>query len=118
LTAKTRTCLLVAPKGTTLPKLFDPGLQRVFTTSLVTAATSNALTVSSAGLLPATATLAAAQCFQVTGPGIDPGEYCLTDTGLVRRAQFPSGTLTMVSSTSAPGPAAFVAPAKPTPLPR
>jgi hypothetical protein len=116
-TMKTRTCLLVAPKGTTLPRLFDPGLQRVFTTSLVTAATSNALTVTSAGVLPATATLAAAQCFKVAGPGIDPGEYCLTDTGLVRRAQFPSGTITMRLATATPPATVFVPPVRATPLP-
>jgi hypothetical protein len=113
-----RACLLVAKPGKALPRLFDPGLQRVFTTTLASlAAGAGRLTVTANGLLPASGALPAAQCFTVSGTGVDPGEYCLTDTGLVRRAQFPSGTITMKLATATPPPAVFVPPVRATPLP-
>lgn len=110
-------CLLVAKPGKPLPKLFDPGLERIFTTTVkALAAGSGSLTVASNGTLPATDKLAVAQCFTVSGTGVDPGEYCLTDDGIVRRAQFPSGTITLQSYESTTSPRNFVPPVKPTPV--
>lgn len=110
-------CLLVAKPGKALPKLFDPGLERIFTTTLkALAADSGSLTVTSSGTLPATDRLPVAQCFTVSGTGVDPGEYCLTDDGVVRRAQFPSGTITLQSYGNAVSARNFVPPVKPTPV--
>ena len=71
-----------------------------------------------AGVLPATGSLESATCYRVSGSGVaDPGEYCLTDAGILRRAQFPSGTLELTAVSGAPAASAFTPPAKPTPLP-
>jgi hypothetical protein len=114
---RARTCLRVGDVGKAPPKLFDPGLQRLFTTDLTALARGDGLTVTPAGGLPADGPIAPATCFRVAGEGVDPGEYCLTDTGILRRAQFPSGVLELVDLSGAPGRSAFDPPVKPTPLP-
>jgi hypothetical protein len=116
--AARRTCLLLGGPGTTPPKAFDPGLQRLITTDLAALADAQNLTVVPAGTVPAIPGVPAATCYQVSGEGVDPGEYCLTADGVLRQAQFPSGTLKMTKLSAAPGRAAFVPPASPTPVPR
>jgi hypothetical protein len=113
-----RTCLLVAGPGKPPPKLFDPGLQRLFMTDLQAFVRGSGLTVTEAGTLPAAGALPAARCFTVDGPGVDPGEYCLSDEGVLRRAQFPSGRLELTRLAGPPAPTVFVPPARPTLLPR
>ena len=115
--AARRTCLLLGPVGEAPPKLFDPGLQRLFTTDLAALVRGEGLTVTPAGTLPAAGSLAGATCFQVAGTGVDPGEYCLTDAGILRKAQFPSGTLELTALSGPPGAEVFTPPATPTPLP-
>ena len=111
-------CLRVAKPGQPLPKLFDPGLQRIFTTTLQAFAQgADALTVAANGTLPESGAMAVAQCFTVSGGDVDPGEYCLTDDGIVRRAQFPAGTITLQSYARAVLPVFFKPPVPPTPLP-
>jgi hypothetical protein len=113
-----RTCLLVGDAAKPPPDLFDPGLQRLFTTDLAALATGEGITVTPAGVLPATGSIGSATCYRVTGTGVaDPGEYCLTDAGILRRAQFPSGALELTALSGAPSASAFTPPAKPTPLP-
>jgi hypothetical protein len=112
-----RTCLLVGDAAKSPPKLFDPGLQRLFTTDLTALAGGAGITVTPAGVLPATGSIGSATCYRVTGTGVDPGEYCLTDAGILRRAQFPSGTLQLTAVSGPPAASAFTPPAKPTPLP-
>jgi hypothetical protein len=113
-----RTCLLVGAAAKPPPKLFDPGLQRLFTTDLVALAGGEGVTVTPAGFLPAAGSIGSATCYRVSGTGVaDPGEYCLTDSGILRRAQFPSGTLELTAVSGPPAASAFTPPAKPTPLP-
>ena len=112
-----RTCLLVGDAAKSPPKLFDPGLQRLFTTDLVALARGDGITVTPAGVLVPAGSIGSATCFQVTGTGVDPGEYCLTDAGILRRAQFPSGTLELTALSGEPAASAFIPPATPTPLP-
>jgi hypothetical protein len=115
--ASRRTCLLVGDAAKPPPKLFDPGLQRLFTTDLSAIADGQAITVTPAGVLPEAGSIGSATCYRVTGTGVDPGEYCLTDAGILRRAQFPSGTLELTALAGPPAASAFTPPAKPTPLP-
>jgi hypothetical protein len=115
--ASRRTCLLVGDSAKPPPKLFDPGLQRLFTTDLTALASGQGLTVTPAGILSASGAIASATCYRVAGTGVDPGEYCLTDAGILRRAQFPSGTLELTALAGAPAASAFRPPTKPTPLP-
>ena len=118
ITPKKWSCLLVARPGSSLPRLFDPGLERIFTTTLkAVSSSSSAVTVTRNGILPASGDLPAAECFQVSGSGVDTGEYCLTADGLVRRAQFPTGTITLKTYTFAVPPTSFVPPTRATPLP-
>lgn len=118
LTSKKRVCLLVAGPGKAPPKLFDPGVQRLVTSDLEAFAKSSGLTIEKGEQLPAQGGLPAAQCFTVKGHGVDSGDYCLTEDGLLRQAVFPSGTLTMTKLGEAPTPRTFDAPVRPTPLPR
>jgi hypothetical protein len=115
--ASRRTCLLVGSSAKPPPKLFDPGLQRLFTTDLVALARGDGITVTPAGVVPAAGSLGSATCYRIAGTGVDPGEYCLTDAGILRRAQFPSGTLELTALSGEPATSAFIPPATPTPLP-
>lgn len=112
-----RTCLLVAGPGERPPALFDPGLQRLVGADLEAFARRiGRLTVTDAGVLPATGRLPSARCFLVDG-GADDGEFCLAPGGILRRAQFDSGRLDLVRLDDRPPRAAFRPPVKPTPLP-
>jgi hypothetical protein len=112
------TCLLVAKPGQEPPKVFDPGVQRLVTSDLAAfAAAATDLQVAAADALPAQGELPPAQCFTVAGKGVDNGEYCLTAEGLLRRAKFPSGTLTLTTVGAEPTSKDFDAPLTPKPLP-
>jgi hypothetical protein len=116
--ASRRTCFLVGAAAKPPPELFDPGLQRLFTTDLVALSRGEGITVTPAGILPAAGSIGSATCYRVSGAGVaDPGEYCLTDAGVLRRAQFPSGRLELTALSVAPAASAFAPPVKPTPLP-
>jgi hypothetical protein len=112
------TCLLVAKPGGDPPKVFDPGVQRLVTSDLEVFAAASGLQVTSAAALPGEGQLPGAQCFTVAGKNVDNGEYCLTGEGLLRRAKFPSGTLTLTAVGDEPTPKDFAAPLTPMPLPR
>lgn len=114
---KRRTCLRVGEVGQPPPELFDPGLQRLFTSDLAALVRGDDLTVTPSGTLPEEGALPTATCFRASGEGVDPGEYCLTETGILRRAQFPSGTLELTELRGAPAATAFRPPVEPTPLP-
>jgi hypothetical protein len=74
--------------------------------------------VTPAGILPVSGSIGSATCYRVAGAGLaDPGEYCLTDAGILRRAQFPSGALELTALSGPPAASAFNPPVKPTPLP-
>jgi hypothetical protein len=119
LSGSRRTCLLVGAPGAVPPKLFDPGIQRLVTTDLLAlAGGTKDLNVTAGESLPATGALPAATCYRVSGNGVDPGTYCLSEEGVVRKAEFPSGTLELTELAAAPGSSAFVPPVSPTPVPR
>ena len=112
-----RTCLLVAAAGQQPPELFDPRLQRLFTTNLSALAAGAGATVTAAGSLPATGPMEAASCFQAAGGAAEPGKYCLTAAGILRAAEFPSGVLELTELSGPPAADVFTPPATPTPLP-
>jgi len=113
-----RTCLLVGPLDKPVPKVFDPGLQRIVTSNLAALAGGAAgLTVTRTATLPEDGTLPGAECFEVSGEGVDAGEYCLTATGLPRRVTYPTGTLELTAVGSPPNPQVFTPPVTPTPVP-
>lgn len=113
-----RTCLLVGPVGKPVPKVFDPGLQRIFTADLVgLASPAGKLAVEPHGQLAPVEKLPGATCFAVSGGQVDAGEYCLTDTGVPRRVIYPTGRLTMTQLDGAPNPQVFTPPVPPTPVP-
>ena len=116
--AEKKVCLLVAAPGKEPPPAFDPGVQRLVTSDLTALGSAGGLTVQESGMLPASADLAEAQCYRVSGSGVDRGEYCLTQDGVLRKATFPSGTLTLTKLGAAPTRASFRPPVSPTPLPR
>ena len=111
-------CLLVAQFRQPLPALFDPGIQRIFTTTLRALATAKQLNVNELSALPASGQLKPAPCYRVSGAGIESGEYCLTDDGVLRRINFASGMLDLRAYGGPPPVEAFVPPATPTPLPQ
>jgi hypothetical protein len=113
-----RTCLLVGPLDKPVPKVFDPGLQRIVTSNLAAlAGGGTGLTVTRTTALPEDGTLPSAECFDVSGAGVDAGEYCLTATGLPRRVTYPTGTLDLTAVGSPPNPQVFTPPVTPTPVP-
>jgi hypothetical protein len=113
-----RTCLLVGPLDKPVPKVFDPGLQRVVTTDLKALASGGSgLTVERDGVLAEVDSLPAAECFQVSGLGVDAGEYCFTATGVPRKVSYPTGTLSMTTASGAPNPEVLTPPVSATPLP-
>lgn len=113
-TAGTSECLLVAAPGALLPAAFDPGVGALLTSALPAMAGLPTGVAVTRSLDPGT-DLAGAQCAAVT-TGPVPGEYCLTDAGLLRRAVFGGGKLNLTAATSAVDPAALVPPATPVPL--
>lgn len=110
-------CLLVAAPGAPVPPAFDTGLgELLFTT--VPGLADLSLGVSDdgwtgAGTDGAGQPVAAAACAAVVSRDV---QYCVTEAGLVRRAVFAAGTLTLVSSVPDVDPAVFTAPVPAVPL--
>ena len=113
-----RTCLSVAAAGEPLPAVFDPGLQRVFTSDLAALAAGRGHGATAGAVLAATGTLPAARCWQVpAATGLDAGTYCLSTAGVLRQATFASGVLSLTTVLPAPTPTRFTPPVRPQPLP-
>jgi len=111
-------CFLVAGPGERLPALLDPGLQRIFTSTLdLLAGDTDSVQARRSQPLPATSALPSASCFAVSGEGIDDGDYCLLDSGIPARASFAAATLELLGTGEPPPADAFVPPTQPTPLP-
>lgn len=107
-------CVLVAPAGEAPPAAFDPGIGTLVTTTLPDLAKrQDGLTLTRE--LGAGTGLDPARCVAAAG-GTAAGEYCLTDGGLLRRAEVDGGRLDLVWTTGAVHPGAFAAPAAPVPL--
>jgi len=118
-----RSCFLVAKSPKKLPNLFDPKIQRLFrgTTSLISR-TRNDLRVKPAKPWRAPAPYGMAECFDVQGAGVSQGTYCYLAKpgpfiGLLARAKFGSGTLSIRSVNRVIRTGAFKPPVRPTPLP-
>ncbi|MHB1738784.1 MAG: hypothetical protein ACYCXA_04740, partial [Actinomycetes bacterium] len=91
-------CLRVAAPGSTPPPLFDPGIQRIFTTTLAAIAAQDAgVHVAPSGTVPGPGGQGVATCADIAGPGVDAGTYCLLDSGIPDRAQFAAGALRLTS---------------------
>jgi hypothetical protein len=107
------TCLTVAAPGAELPAAWDPGVGRLVATVVPELATRERGLYTD-GYLVAGGGVAAAACAEVVAP--DTGRYCVTDDGLLRRAKFTGGTLTLTDADTAVDAARFTPPANPTPL--
>jgi hypothetical protein len=119
-----KTCFLIAGAGKPIPKLFDAGLQQVFTGYLQRLAQhAGDYSVTDAGTTAATTRLPAARCFDVTATSTTPkptvanGRYCLAATGIVTSVTYPTGTLRLTAITAPPTPRILAPYANPTPLP-
>lgn len=115
-------CFLVAERSERPPRLFDPGVQRIFLAAVPTIGEPGAgVRIRRAGVWKAPRPYGSAQCFQVSGRLADPGVYCfLTDgrwTGALARAEFASGSLSLRSIDGRLSDATFSPPVRPTPLP-
>jgi hypothetical protein len=118
-------CLLVARPGSPVPTLFDAG-QKLWSDYLIELSrNASAYLVTTAGTLPATATLPASTCFAVApGPTPPPiattvaiGTYCLTEVGIPTKAAFASGTFQLTQIRAAPRAKHLLPLAAPTPIP-
>lgn len=117
-----QTCLLVAKQGMRPPRLFDPGVQRLFVTAVpLLRDRRHGVTVERAGVWRAPRPYGPAQCFQVSGRLPDPGVYCFLEAGrwrgVLARAEFASGTLSLRHVDSRFPDSSFRPPVHPTPLP-
>ena len=121
-----RSCLIVAKAGEPLPAPFDIAPASLFTTDLQQLSTSvNDYTVTSAPAASPSGAVPAAKCFNiaprsgVTEAKLPRGTYCISGSGLLTAATYPSGnTIRLVSAqTSAPAAGQFSPYASPTPLP-
>ena len=117
-------CLLVSKNNRTIPRLFDPQLQRLFRNTMDALAHSHSdVHVSRAGTWQAPNHLGPAECFDVRGPDVENGTYCLltrsgSNVGLLARAVFDSGSLNIRSVKHVVRPESFKPPTSPTPLPK
>lgn len=121
--AKDWTCVTVADAGTDLPAAWDPGVGRLVTQTVPGLATrdtgiwadgwiAGGATADPAD--PADPANGTAPCVEVVGEAT--GRYCVTESGLLRRAKFTGGVLSLVSSTSTVDDGTFVPPAEPVDL--
>lgn len=121
--ASGQTCLLVGERGSRPPPLFDPGVQRIFVTTVpLLRGHHHGVQVSRAGVWRASKRYGPAGCYRVTGRLHDPGVYCFLLRGrwrgLLARAQFSSGTLSLRHVDARfPSDTSFQPPVSPTPLP-
>lgn len=111
--AQAETCVTVAPPGAALPDAWDPGVGRLLTT-VVPSLAQRDRGIYADGYLVAGSGLPAAACVEVIAP--DSGRYCVTEDGLLRRAKFTGGTLTLTAANPTADPARFAPPVAPTPL--
>lgn len=121
------TCFTVAGPGGSLPRLFDPAVQRVLLDDLdVLAEAPTWLDVTGPESHPATADAPATRCFSVSADTaaadpraarFDAGSWCLADDGLPVSMRFASGTLTLTATGPGPTDAALTPPVTPQPLP-
>jgi len=107
------TCVTVAAPGAALPAAWDPGVGGLLT-SVVPGLGERERGFYPDGYLVAGAAGDAAACFEVVAP--DTGRYCVTEAGLLRRAKFTGGTLSLTAAepTAAVDPARFRPPVAPT----
>jgi hypothetical protein len=107
------TCVLVAAAGAALPAAWDPGVGRLLT-DVVPGLADRAGGIYASGYMVAGAGLGAAACAEVIAP--DTGRYCVSEEGLLRRAELTGGTLALTSHTGDADADRFTPPSKPTPL--
>ncbi len=119
-----KTCFLIAGAGKPIPRLFDAGLQQVFTGYLQRLAQHAAdYSVTDAGTTAATSRLPAARCFDVSAttttpkPAVADGRYCLASTGIVTSVTYPTGTVRLTAITAPPTSRILAPYASATPLP-
>jgi hypothetical protein len=120
---RAKSCFLVAKRGQRPPRLFDPGVQRIFLSTVgVIADPRKGVRIRYAGTWKAPKPLGSAPCFQVRGKLADPGTYCFLSqgrwSGALARAEFASGSLSLRSIDGRFDPkSAFRPPVRATPLP-
>lgn len=107
------TCVTVAGPGEELPAAWDPGVGRIITSVVPGLAARDRGTYGD-GYVVASGDLPAAACVEVVGP--DTGRYCVAESGVLRRAKFTGGTLSLLSQSEAADAARFVPAVAPTPL--
>lgn len=108
------TCVLAANPDADLPAAFDPGVGHLMS-SVVPGLSGRTDARRDGGRLVARSDVAAAACIDVRS-GDDSGEYCVTGDGVLRRASFPSGVLTLTSASDKVDHTAFTPPVKPVTL--
>ncbi|MDH4353668.1 MAG: hypothetical protein OEW41_06770 [Actinomycetota bacterium] len=120
---RAKSCFLVAKRDERPPRLFDPGVQRIFLATVdVIADPRKGVRIRHAGVWKAPKAYGSAPCFQVRGKLADPGTYCFLDkgrwAGALARAEFASGSLSLRSIDGRFDPKnAFRPPVRATPLP-
>jgi hypothetical protein len=119
-----RSCFVVAKRDQRPPRLFNPGVQRIFQSTVrVIGDPRKGVRIRRAGVWEAPKNYGPAPCFQVRGKLADPGTYCFLSqgrwAGALARAEFGSGNLSLRSIDGKfTGSNAFRPPVKPTPLPK
>lgn len=114
------TCLTVADAGADLPAAWDPGVGRLVAQTVPglaardTGIWGDGWIAGGSAADPADPADETAPCVEVVGEAT--GRYCVTESGLLRRAKFTGGVLALVSSTSTVDDGAFVPPAEPVDL--
>jgi len=141
-TVKGASCLVVAKPGEPLPPPFNVAPTTLFSADLQQLASNiSGYRVTTAPGVPATVNVPAGTCFAVTpvstpatssstpsspssssspsSADVPAGTYCLSSTGLLVAAKYPSGNTIQLTSVVSPSPAPtqFSPYAKPTPLP-
>jgi len=120
---KSKVCYLVSGALPGLPGIFDPELQRLFrSTRSEIALSSKTLKVEERKPWAAPKPLGPSECFDVRGKDLEAGTYCFLSRpgpfiGLLARAKFPSGDLSIREVNRGVRKGKFTAPVRPTPLP-
>lgn len=117
-------CLLVSKNDRNIPRLFDPQIQNIFRGTMDALARLHSdVHVRRAGTWQPPHHLGSAECFEVRGPDVPSGTYCLLAVpgryvGLLARAVFDSGSLSLRFVEGVVRPDSFKPPTSPTPLPK